>query len=115
MEAIGDECVRISMKTVELAGEKLDEGLRKQFLALHAICFEAHEDALRAFFAGTIDVAEKVRGMRDKVEKEFAKIEGVARAQSLDIVAQILSAASFLRQIYEHSLDIADLAIAKKP
>ena len=115
VEAIGDECVRISMKIVELDGEKLDEDLRKQFLALHAICFQAHEDALTAFLAGAIDVAEKVRGMRDKVEKEFAKLEEVARAQSIDIVAQILSAASFMRQIYEHGVDIADLTVSRKP
>jgi phosphate uptake regulator len=115
VEAIGDECVRLSTKTVELDGEKLDENLRKQFLALHAICFEAHEEALKAFLTGAIDLAEKVRGMRDRVEKEFAKLEEVARAQSLDIVAQILSAASFLRQIYEHSVDISDLTVPKKP
>jgi phosphate uptake regulator len=115
VEAIGDECVRVSMKTVELDGEKFDEHLRKQFLALHVLCFEAHENALTAFLTGAIDLAEKVHGMRDRIEKEFAKIEEVARAQSLDIVAQILSAASFLRQIYEHSVDIADLAVPKKP
>ena len=115
VEAIGDECVRLSMKTIELDSKKLDENLRKQFLALHAICFEAHEEALKAFLTGAIDLAEKVRGMRDRVEKEFAKLEEVARAQSLDIVAQILSAASFLRQIYEHSVDISDLTVPKKP
>jgi len=116
VEAIGDECVRISMKTVELDGEKLDESLRKQFLALQSICFEAHEDALAAFLTGAIDLAEKVRGeMRHKVEREFAKLEEVARAQSLEIVAEILSAASFLRQIFEHSVDIADLALPRKP
>jgi len=115
VEAIGDECVRVSMKTVELDGEKLDETLRRPFLALHAICLEAHEDGLTAFLTGAIDLAEKVRGMREKVEKEFAKLEGVARSQSLDIVAQILSAASFLRQIYEHGVDIADLTVSKKP
>jgi phosphate uptake regulator len=114
VEAIGDECVRVSMKTIELGGKKLDEDLRKQFLAFHMVCFEAHESALTAFLKGSIDLAEKVRGMRSKIEKEFAKIEEVAGAQSLDIVAHILSAASFLRQIYEHSVDIADLAVPKQ-
>jgi len=114
VEAIGDECVRVSMKTVELNGKRLDEGLGRQFLAFHTFCFQAHENALTAFLTGAIDVAEKVRGMRDKVEKEFGKIELVARGQSLDIVPHILSAASFLRQIYEHSLDIADLTLPKK-
>jgi len=113
VEAIGDECVRVSMKTVELGGKKLHENLRRQFLAFHAICFEAHENALTAFLTGAIDRAEKVRGMRDKVEKEFAKIEQVAREQSLDVVAQILSAASFIRQIFEHSVDIASLAVSE--
>ena len=115
VEAIGDECVRVSMKTVELGGGKLDENLRKQFLVFHTLCFGAHEDALTAFLTGSIDLAEKVRGMRDRIEREFAKIEEVARAQSLDIVTQILSAISFLRQIYEHSVDIADLAVPKEP
>jgi len=53
--------------------------------------------------------------MRDKVEKEFADIEELAQAQSLDVVPQILAVASFLRQIYEHSVDISDLAVPKKP
>jgi phosphate uptake regulator len=115
VEAIGDECVRVSMKTVELGGEKLDENSRKQFLAFHVVCFGAHEDALRAFLTGSMDLAEKVRAMRDRIEKEFTRFEEVARAQSLEIVAQILSTAAFLRQIYEHSVDIADLAVPRKP
>jgi phosphate uptake regulator len=115
VEAIGDECVRVSMKTVELGGEKLDENLKKQFLAFHVLCFGAHEDALKAFLTGSIDLAERVRAMRNRIEKEFGKFEEVARAQSLEIVAQILSAAAFLRQIYEHSVDIADLAVPRKP
>ncbi len=53
--------------------------------------------------------------MRDKIEVEFAKIEEVARAQSLDVMTQTLSTISFLRQIYEHSVDIADLAVPKEP
>ncbi len=53
VEAIGDECVRVSMKTVELGGGKLDESLRKQFLVFHSLCFGAHEDALTAFLAGS--------------------------------------------------------------
>jgi phosphate uptake regulator len=114
VEAIGDECVRISRKTIELSSAKLDENMRKQFLAFHAICYSAHEDALSAFLAGSVDLAEKVRGMRDKIEEEYSKIEEVARAQALELVAQILSAASFLRQIYEHAVDIADLAVPKK-
>jgi hypothetical protein len=44
----------------------------------------------------------------------FANIEKIAREQSLDVVPQILAVASFLRQIYEHSVDIADLVIPKK-
>jgi hypothetical protein len=53
--------------------------------------------------------------MRANVEKTFGAIEKVAGEQSLDVVPQILAVASFLRQIYEHSVDVADLAVPKKP
>ncbi len=114
VEAIGDECVRVALKTVELKGAKLAEGLRKLFVDFHMACFEAHENALKAFLSGDVALAESVRGMREKIEKTFANIEKVARAQSLDIVPQILATASFLRQIYEHSVDVADLAVPKR-
>jgi phosphate uptake regulator len=115
VEAIGDECVRVSQKTVELGGTKLDIELGKLFITFHVTCFEAHENALTAFLTGGVDLAEKVRAMRDRIDKESGNIEKVARAQSLDVVPQILAVASFLRQIYEHSVDIADLAVPKKP
>jgi len=114
VEAIGDECVRVAMKTVELKGARITEDLKKAFMGFHASCFEAHEDSLKAFFSGDIALAESVRNMREKVETAFANIEKVARAQSLDVVPQILAVASFLRQIYEHGVDIADLVVPKK-
>jgi phosphate uptake regulator len=114
VEAIGDECVRVAMKTVELKGAKLSEDFKKAFVDFHTSCFEAHEISLKAFFSGDIALAEDVRNMREKIETAFTHIEKVARAQSLDIVPQILAVASFLRQIYEHSVDIADLVVPKK-
>lgn len=114
VEAIGDECVRVAMKTVELKGTKLGEDLKKSLADFHMVCFEAHENALKAFLVGDIGLAENVRSMREKVEKMFANIEKIAKAQSLDVVAHILAAASALRQIYEHSVDMADLAMPKK-
>ena len=81
---------------------------------LHLICFDAHENALTAFLTSDIDLAEKVRATRRKIEEEFAKIEAVAEGQEPAVVPQILAVASFLRQIYEHSVDIADLAVPKR-
>jgi phosphate uptake regulator len=115
VEAIGDECVRAAQKTVELNGLKLGKNLGKLFVNFHAVCFEAHEKALNAFLSSNIELAEKVRSMRGEVEEKFANIEELAPAQSLDVVPRILAVASFLRQIYEHSVDISDLAVLKKP
>jgi phosphate uptake regulator len=115
VEAIGDECVRAAQKTVELDGLNLSRNMAKLFMGLQAVCYEAHEEALNAFLSGNINLAEKVRSTRDKVDKEFENIEELAQAQSLDVVPQILAVASFLRQIYEHSVDISDLAVPKKP
>ncbi len=114
VETIGDECVRVALKTVELKGVRLAMELGKLFLGFRAASFEAHEKALVAFLTGNVDLAEKVRGMRQRIEKEFADIEAVARAQCVDVMPQVLAAASFLRQIYEHSVDISDLAVPKK-
>jgi phosphate uptake regulator len=114
VETVGDECVRVALKTVELKGTKFNQDLRKLFVNFHMVCFEAHENALTAFLTGDIGLAEKVRSMRDKIEKEFTDIEEVVRAQSLDVVPQILAVASFLRQIFEHSVDIADLALPRE-
>jgi phosphate uptake regulator len=113
VEAMGDECVRMAQKTVELKGAKPDKELGKLFTDFQALCFEAHEKALTAFLAADIDLAEKVRDMRKIVEKEFACIEGLAQAQSIDVVPRILAIASFLRQMYEHSVDISDLAVPR--
>lgn len=113
VEAIGDECVRVALKTIELKGVRLTEELRKLFVDFHMVCFEAHENALKAFFASDIALAENVRIMRDKIEKTFATVEQVVKTESLEFMPQTLAVASFLRQIYEHSVDIADLVMPK--
>ncbi|HEY4675268.1 MAG TPA: phosphate uptake regulator PhoU [Candidatus Bathyarchaeia archaeon] len=114
VEAIGDECVRIALKTTELESVKLTNDLKKLFANLHMACFEAHENALKAFLEGDIALADVVRNAREKIEKTFSGIEKVARAQSFEVVAQILAVASFLRQIYEHGVDISDLVVPKR-
>jgi len=114
VEAIGDECVRVAMKTAELKGTKLSEDLKKSFVDFHLVCFEAHENALKAFFAGDTGLAENVRLIREKVEKTSSNIEKIAKMQSLDALPHILAVTSILRQIYEHSIDIADLVMPKK-
>lgn len=114
VEAIGDECVRLGMKTTELKEAKLSEDLKQRIVALHTASFEAHENALKAFLTGDMVLAENVQLSREKIEKLFTDIERVAKVQSLDVVPHVLAAASFLRQIYEHSVDMADLAMPKK-
>ncbi len=114
VETIGDECVRTAFKVSELRGAKLEEDLKKLIVQFHSICFGAHENALKAFFAGDTNLAEDVRIMRDDVEKAVAAIEKSAKSQSLEVMPHLLAAVSTLQQIYEHSVDIADLAMPKK-
>jgi phosphate uptake regulator len=114
VEAIGDECVQIAAKAVELKGTKLSKELKKALVSLHSCCFEAHEKAVKAFIAGEIGVAEEVRDLRGTVETAFASIEKMAKEQSIDVVPHILAVTSLLKQIYEHSVDIADLVMPKK-
>ena len=114
VEAIGDECVRVAQKTIELKGKKLGKELKSLFLNFHSTCFTAQENALNAFLNGNISLAEGVRESQIKIDEVFADIEKVARTQPLDMVPLVLAVASFLRQIYEHSVDIADLVVPKR-
>jgi phosphate uptake regulator len=111
IEAIGDASVKIAAKTMELNGVKASEELRKLLLGLQAVCYAAHEQALKSFVNKDIALAEDVRNIHEKMEMLFADIEKVARGQPVEVMPQILAAASFLRQIYEHSVDLADVVV----
>jgi phosphate uptake regulator len=109
IEAIGDACVQIAAKTIDLNGIKPSEELQKLLAGLQAMCFDAHEQALNSFINKDIALAENVRNLHGKIEAVFADVEKVARGQRVEVMPQILATASFLRQIYEHSVDLADL------
>ncbi|HLE75024.1 MAG TPA: PhoU domain-containing protein [Candidatus Bathyarchaeia archaeon] len=111
IEAIGDACVQVAAKTIELNGVKPSEELRKLLVGLQAICYEAHEQALKSFVNKDIALAETVRNMHEKIETMFTDIEKVAKDQPLKVMPQILAASSFLTQIYAHSVDLADLVV----
>jgi phosphate uptake regulator len=111
IEAIGDACVQIATKAIELNGIKSSEELQKLLAALQAICFDAHEQALKSFVNKDIALADNVRNLHGKIETIFADVEKVAKDQPVEVMPQILTTASFLRQIYEHSVDLADLVV----
>src|SRR3989304_7321824 len=75
VEAIGDASVEVATKTVELNGVKPSEELRKLLVGLQVACYEAHEQALKAFVNKDVALAESVRGMHGKVEAVYADIE----------------------------------------
>jgi len=114
VEAIGDESVNVASKVVEMANSRLAEDLRKLFLDLHAVCFGAHEKALSAFFSGDVEEAQNVKKLHEKIESISTGIEKVDKGLSIEVLPQILSVSAILRQIYEHSVDIADLAMPKE-
>lgn len=111
IEAIGDACVQVATKIVELNGVKPSEELQRLIASLQTVCYEAQEQALKAFVNKDMALAENVRKMSEKIEPVFANIEKVAKEQQVEAMPQILAATSFLRQIYEHSVDLADLVV----
>jgi phosphate uptake regulator len=111
IEAIGDACVQIAAKAIDLNGIKPSEELQKLLAGLQAICFDAHEQALKSFVNKDIALADNVRNLHGKIETIFADVEKVAKDQPVEVMPQILATASFLRQIYEHSVDLADLVV----
>jgi phosphate uptake regulator len=111
IEAIGDLSVKIAVKAMELNEIKPFRELRRLLIGLQKICYDAHEQALKSFMNKDITLAENVRNMHKKIETLSVDIEKVAKDHSVDFMPQSLSVASFLRQIYEHSVDLADLIV----
>jgi phosphate uptake regulator len=111
IEGIGDSCVQVATKTIALNGVKLSGELQKLLVDLQTVCYEAHEQALRSFVSKDISLAENVRNLRGKIDTTYSKIEQAAKDSSIDLLPYILAVVSFLRQIYERSVDMADLVV----
>jgi phosphate uptake regulator len=111
IEGIGDACVQFASNTMALDGMKLSDELRKPLFELQSACSEANEQAIKAFLNKDISLAENVRNLREKIELISTNIERVAKETSVDLMPQVLAAVSFLRQIYERSVDMADLVV----
>jgi phosphate uptake regulator len=111
IEGMGDACVQVAAKTIFLNGIKLPENLQRLMIDLQIVCYETHEQALKSFVTKDISKAESIRIMGEKIDVIYSDIEKVAKESSVDLLPQVLAAASFLRQIYEHSVDMADLVV----
>jgi len=101
--------VQLASNTLELDGTRVSDELRKLLLELQSACCEANEQAFKSFLSKDISQAENVRLLKEKLEDICSRIESAAKDSSVDLMPQILAAVSFLRQIYERSVDMADL------
>jgi len=109
VEAMGDDCVQVAVKTLELEGIKPSEELRKLLANLQVICYDAHDQAVKAFINKDIKMAENVRQLRTKISSLTSEIEKTAKEQPLEVLPQTLAITASLMQIYEYSIDMADL------
>lgn len=111
VEAMGDACVQIAYKALELDGTKPTEDVRKLLADLQLICYNAHDQSLKSFMNSDISMAENVRQARTKVGAIISGIEQVAKDQLIEVMPQTLAVTAFLKQIYEYSVDMADLVV----
>ncbi len=111
IEGIGDACVQFASTAIELNGIKLSTDLRKLLFELQSACSDANDQAIKAFLNKDISLAENVRNLGGKIEPIYSNIERMAKDLSVDLMPQILAAVAFLRQIYERSVDMADLVV----
>jgi len=115
VEAIGDKSVQLAELSIELVGGKIAKDLAQLLLRLHKVAFDTHENALKALFARDIALAEALRTERKTIESLVNEVETMVHRNYSDIAPQVLAAASSMRQIYGHGLDIADLIMPKMP
>ena len=69
---------------------------------------------MKAVFYHDVSVAESVRSEGEKVNNIFHEIETAVLEVPPEMGSHILTVASSIRQIYDNSLDIADLAMPKR-
>jgi phosphate uptake regulator len=111
VEGIGDSCVQLAERTIALKGAKLSGNSQKLLIELQTLCYEAHANALKAFLTKDASLAEDVRNLKQRIDSTYSSIEQLAKGSSVDLMPQLLAAATFLRQIYERSVDMADLVV----
>ena len=111
VENMGDACVQVAQKTLELNHGRPSEAFRKLLCDLQMICYDAHDQALKAFVNKDIALAENVRQLRKKIDVLSSNIEKAASDKELDVIPQTLAVTAFLKQIYAYSVDLADLVV----
>jgi phosphate uptake regulator len=115
VEAIGDQSVRLAEATIDMKSAKVAKDLSQLLLRLHKVAFDTHENALKAMFTRDIGLAEALRNERKTVEDLVNEIEVSVHKNYSNIAPQMLAAATAVRQIYGHGVDIADLVMPKTP
>jgi phosphate uptake regulator len=115
VESIGDHSASIGETVIKLGGAKIANNLSELMLKFHKNAYEAHENALSAVFYHDVSIAESVRAEREKIESIFHEIETAILGLPAEVGRHLLAVASSIRQIYDNSLDIADLVMPKLP
>jgi len=115
VESIGDHSASIGEIVIKLGGAKIADNLSKTIRHLHNVAYRAHENAISSVFYHDVSVAESVRSEKEKVESTFHEIETAILYLPTDVGRRLLAVASSIRQIYDNSLDIADLVMSKIP
>jgi len=115
VEAIGDQSVRLAESAIEMKGATIAKDLSQLLLRLHKVAFDTHENALKAMFTREIGLAEDLRNNRKTVEDLMNNIEALVHKNYSSIAPPMLAAATAMRQIYGHGVDIADLVMPKTP
>ena len=113
VEAIGDKSAQLAEIAAELSGARLSKDLTQLLMRVHKTAFDTHENAMKAMFSRDISLAEALRNERKGIESLEAEVKTVMHNHYSDIEPQVLAAVSYMRQIYGHGVDIADLVMPK--
>jgi len=111
VESMGDACVQIAAKTLDLKSAQPSEDLKRLLSEMQSVCYDAQEQSLKSFLSKDIACAANVRKLRDKVQVLSVDIEKTAKDQPVEVMPQTLATTAFLKQVYENSVDLADLVV----
>jgi hypothetical protein len=109
MVNLGNMSMQMANEAVGLNGVKLSDDVKLLLVSLQKVCFEASDQALKAFSSKDVSSTEHVRTLQAEVGAVLAEIKDAAKNQPVSEMPQILAVTNLLRRVYDLSVSLADL------
>jgi phosphate uptake regulator len=109
VQDLGDAAMQVANEALGLNGVKLSDEMKVRLDSLQKVCFDASDQAVKAFTDKEVSSAENVRSMHAKVDELSREVETAVKNQPFPEMPQLLVVVTLLGRVYDLSVSLADL------